>query len=149
MAIAALTGWTSEQKHVVAASFLGWSLDAFDFFLLVFVLKDITTEFHTEISNVTLAILLGLIATDFLLTFIVPSGLARVVIDLLDTLGLAQVDVLGYSFGGGLAQELAHRAPFAYALVSEDGKIECDELAVHDQLRHRAARSRRLLQPVA
>jgi hypothetical protein len=28
MAIAALSGWTSEQKHVVAASFLGWSLDA-------------------------------------------------------------------------------------------------------------------------
>ena len=60
MAIAALSGWTSEQKHVVAASFLGWSLDAFDFFLLVFVLKDIAAEFHTDIPNVTLAILLTL-----------------------------------------------------------------------------------------
>jgi SHS family lactate transporter-like MFS transporter len=60
MAIAALSGWTSEQKHVVAASFLGWSLDAFDFFLLVFVLKDIAVEFHSDISNVTLAILLTL-----------------------------------------------------------------------------------------
>ena len=60
MAIAALSGWTSEQKHVVVASFLGWSLDAFDFFLLVFVLKDIAAEFHTDISNVTLAILLTL-----------------------------------------------------------------------------------------
>jgi SHS family lactate transporter-like MFS transporter len=60
MAIAALSGWTSEQKHVVAASFLGWSLDAFDFFLLVFVLKDIAAEFNTDISKVTLAILLTL-----------------------------------------------------------------------------------------
>src|SRR5580704_15193039 len=60
MAIAALTGWTSEQKHVVAASFLGWTLDAFDFFLLVFVIKDIATEFGTQITNVTLAILLTL-----------------------------------------------------------------------------------------
>ena len=60
MAIAALSGWTSEQKHVVAASFLGWSLDAFDFFLLVFVLKDIAEEFKTDISVVTLAILLTL-----------------------------------------------------------------------------------------
>jgi MFS transporter, SHS family, lactate transporter len=60
MAISALSGWTSEQKHVVAASFLGWSLDAFDFFLLVFVLKDIAAEFQTDISNVTLAILLTL-----------------------------------------------------------------------------------------
>jgi SHS family lactate transporter-like MFS transporter len=40
MRIAALSGWTTEQKHVVAASFLGWTLDAFDFFLLVFVLTD-------------------------------------------------------------------------------------------------------------
>jgi SHS family lactate transporter-like MFS transporter len=60
MAIAALTGWTSEQKHVVAASFLGWTLDAFDFFLLVFVLKDIAAEFDTQITNVTFAILLTL-----------------------------------------------------------------------------------------
>jgi SHS family lactate transporter-like MFS transporter len=60
MTIAALEGWTSAQKHVVAASFLGWSLDAFDFFLLVFVLKDIAEEFHTDISNVTIAILLTL-----------------------------------------------------------------------------------------
>jgi SHS family lactate transporter-like MFS transporter len=60
MAIAALSGWTSEQKHVVAASFLGWSLDAFDFFLLVFVLKDIAVEFNTDITDVTLALLLTL-----------------------------------------------------------------------------------------
>jgi MFS transporter, SHS family, lactate transporter len=60
MRIAALEGWTSEQRHVVAASFLGWTLDAFDFFLLVFVLKDIAQEFHTEITEVTFAILLTL-----------------------------------------------------------------------------------------
>ena len=53
MRIAALSGWTSEQKHVVAASFLGWTLDAFDFFLMVFVLKDIAQEFHTDITDVT------------------------------------------------------------------------------------------------
>ena len=60
MAIAALSGWSREQKSVVVASFLGWTLDAFDFFLLVFVLKDIAQEFGTEISNVTAAILLTL-----------------------------------------------------------------------------------------
>src|SRR5882757_7516579 len=60
MRIAALSGWTSEQRHVVAASFLGWTLDAFDFFLLVFVLKDIAHEFNTEITDVTVAILLTL-----------------------------------------------------------------------------------------
>jgi MFS transporter, SHS family, lactate transporter len=60
MRIAALSGWTSEQRHVVAASFLGWTLDAFDFFLLVFVLKDIAQEFNTQIAEVTFAILLTL-----------------------------------------------------------------------------------------
>src|SRR5271163_1982382 len=60
MRIGALSGWTSDQKHVVAASFLGWTLDAFDFFLLVFVLKDIAAEFHTDITDVTFAILLTL-----------------------------------------------------------------------------------------
>jgi pimeloyl-ACP methyl ester carboxylesterase len=39
------------------------------------------------------------------------SGLADLVVGLLDALGLAQVDVLGYSWGGALAQEVAHRAP--------------------------------------
>src|SRR3984957_14306976 len=60
MRIAALSGGTTEQKHVAAASFLGWSLDAFDFFLLVFVLKDIAQEFNTDVSNVPIAILLTL-----------------------------------------------------------------------------------------
>src|ERR1700729_383135 len=60
MRIEALSGWTSEQRHVVAACFLGWTLDAFDFFLLVFVLKDIAQEFNTQITEVTFAILLTL-----------------------------------------------------------------------------------------
>src|SRR6202166_2387003 len=59
-AISALSGWTGAQRHVVTATFLGWTLDAFDFFLLVFVLKDIAAEFHTDISDVTFAILLTL-----------------------------------------------------------------------------------------
>ena len=60
MRIEALSGWTSEQRHVVAATFLGWMLDAFDFFLLVFVLKNIAEEFGTHIEDVTFAILLTL-----------------------------------------------------------------------------------------
>jgi poly(3-hydroxyalkanoate) depolymerase len=37
--------------------------------------------------------------------------LARLVTDLLDELGYDELDVLGYSLGGIVAQELAHRAP--------------------------------------
>ena len=39
------------------------------------------------------------------------AGLARIVRDLLDTLGHDEVDVLGVSFGGALAQQLAHDYP--------------------------------------
>ncbi|HXW31009.1 MAG TPA: MFS transporter [Xanthobacteraceae bacterium] len=60
MRIAALSGWTNQQRSVVIASFLGWTLDAFDFFLMVFVLKDIAEEFGTDIKTVTFAILLTL-----------------------------------------------------------------------------------------
>src|SRR6202048_1106633 len=60
MPISPLSGWTNAQKHVVVATFLGWALDAFDFFLLVLVLKDIAAEFQADISDVTLAILLTL-----------------------------------------------------------------------------------------
>src|SRR3984893_16741149 len=58
--IPALSGWTNQQRNVVIASFLGWTLNAFDFFLLVFVLKDIAQEFGVPIPDVTFAILLTL-----------------------------------------------------------------------------------------
>src|SRR6266851_922790 len=60
MRFAALSGWTKEQRSVVIASFLGWTLDAFDFFLMVFVLKAIAQEFGVAIPDVTFAILLTL-----------------------------------------------------------------------------------------
>ncbi|WP_206093705.1 MFS transporter [Pandoraea thiooxydans] len=52
--------WTKQQKSVALASFLGWTLDAFDFFLMVFVLKDIAKAFDVEITSVTIAIMLTL-----------------------------------------------------------------------------------------
>ena len=52
--------WTREQKNVTIAAYLGWTLDAFDFFLMVFVLKDIANEFNTKIPAVAFAITLTL-----------------------------------------------------------------------------------------
>ena len=39
------------------------------------------------------------------------SGYARLTVGLLDRLGIDRADVLGYSWGGALAQQLAHQAP--------------------------------------
>jgi MFS transporter, SHS family, lactate transporter len=37
---------SSGQTHAVAASFLGWTLDAFDFFVVVFLIDRLAAEFH-------------------------------------------------------------------------------------------------------
>jgi MFS transporter, SHS family, lactate transporter len=57
-----LRALTSKQRNVILASYLGWTLDAFDFFLLVFVLKDIAHDFGTDIRSVSAAIVLTLAA---------------------------------------------------------------------------------------
>jgi SHS family lactate transporter-like MFS transporter len=56
----ALRGWTKAEKHAVIASYLGWTLDAFDYFLLVFVITDIAKEFGADVKSVTLALFLTL-----------------------------------------------------------------------------------------
>src|SRR4029077_20464052 len=52
----------SQQRHTVAACFLSWTLDALDFFIMVFVLADIAKEFDTGMTAVTIAITLTLAA---------------------------------------------------------------------------------------
>jgi SHS family lactate transporter-like MFS transporter len=49
-----------QQKHVVAACYLGWTLDAFDFFIMVFVLRDIAASFASSLTAITWAITLTL-----------------------------------------------------------------------------------------
>jgi SHS family lactate transporter-like MFS transporter len=57
-----LRAFTQTQRNAVVASYLGWTLDAFDFFLMVFVLKDIAAEFSTSIASVSIAIVVTLAA---------------------------------------------------------------------------------------
>ncbi len=51
---------TAAQQKTVLASFLGWTLDAFDFFLLTFLLKDIAKEFNVDVPAVSYALFLTL-----------------------------------------------------------------------------------------
>jgi SHS family lactate transporter-like MFS transporter len=50
-----VTEWKTfnrQQRNAFVASYLGWTLDAFDYFLLAFTLKAIATEFGTDVSDV-------------------------------------------------------------------------------------------------
>lgn len=51
---------TGDQRNAVIAAFLGWTMDAFDYFLVVLVYADIAETFHrsrTEVAFVTTATL--------------------------------------------------------------------------------------------
>jgi SHS family lactate transporter-like MFS transporter len=51
---------TAAARRTVIASFLGWTLDAFDFLLLTFVISHIATTFNRGVAEVTVAITLTL-----------------------------------------------------------------------------------------
>jgi SHS family lactate transporter-like MFS transporter len=58
--VQAQRGLSAVQRDVVTASFLGWALDAFDFFLVVFVLKSLAADFGSDVKAVTYAIFITL-----------------------------------------------------------------------------------------
>src|SRR5215469_16726389 len=51
---------TPLQQTTFMACFLGWSLDAFDFFILIFCISALDTQFQTKVSTITEAIFLTL-----------------------------------------------------------------------------------------
>lgn len=57
-----MKNWTAQQRNALIASFLSWTLDAFDFFLLIFMLSDIAKAFDVGLEKVTLAIFATLVA---------------------------------------------------------------------------------------
>jgi SHS family lactate transporter-like MFS transporter len=46
----------ANQRNALIAGFLGWTLDAFDFFVLAFVLAPIARDFHRSVPEIALAI---------------------------------------------------------------------------------------------
>src|SRR5207245_7400539 len=51
---------TSDQRSAVLAGFLGWTLDAFDFFVVVMTLTAIAREFHRTDAEIALSLTLTL-----------------------------------------------------------------------------------------
>lgn len=51
---------TSAQKRTFLASFLGWTLDAFDFFLVIVTVPHIAKDFHAGVRDVAVAVTITL-----------------------------------------------------------------------------------------
>ena len=60
--IADLKSLEPSQRSAIWASYLGWTLDAFDFFLMVFMLSAIAKEFGTDVKAVAEGVFLTLAA---------------------------------------------------------------------------------------
>ena len=120
--LAPLRQLDTAQRHTVLASFLGWTLDAFDFFLLVFVLGDIASDFHVHKTAVTLAILLTLAARPLgaLLFGRLADRFGRRPVLMVDVL-LFSVLELACAFAPSLTVLLALRFAFGIAMGGEWG----------------------------
>ena len=46
----------ANSRNALIAGFLGWTLDAFDFFILTYVLTQVAAEFHKSVAEMTLTI---------------------------------------------------------------------------------------------
>ncbi|MBD5604422.1 MAG: MFS transporter [Candidatus Eremiobacteraeota bacterium] len=83
---------TPVQRKTFVAAFLGWTLDAFDFFIVTFVVKDIAEEFHRSRIEVLGAITLTLMLR--------PLGalIFGIVADKFGRRGPLMVNIVIYSF---------------------------------------------------
>ncbi len=50
----------SDQRHAIAASFMGWTLDAFDFFVLTFLIGPLSQQFRVSKSAIVLTLTMTL-----------------------------------------------------------------------------------------
>jgi SHS family lactate transporter-like MFS transporter len=113
---------TPVQRNTFIACFLGWSLDAFDFFILTFCVSAIATEFQTKVSVVLEAVFLTLVFRP------VGAFLFGLAADRFGRRPTLMVDIIAYSvfelssaFAPSLKVFLITRALFGIAMGGEWG----------------------------
>jgi MFS transporter, SHS family, lactate transporter len=113
---------TPVQRNTFIACFLGWSLDAFDFFILTFCVSAIATQFQAKVSAVAEAIFLTLAMRP------VGAFLFGVMADKYGRRITLMVDIIAYSvfelasaFAPSLKVLLITRALFGIAMGGEWG----------------------------
>ena len=110
------------QRSAFLASFLGWTLDAFDFFLMMFMLRAIAQEFGTDVKTVAVAVTLTLAMRPLgALAFgLLADRYGRRPILMIDIL-LFSVLELASAFAPSLVVLMVLRAAFGFAMGGEWG----------------------------
>jgi MFS transporter, SHS family, lactate transporter len=113
---------TPVQRNTFVACFLGWSLDAFDFFILIFCVNALATQFHAKVSEITEAIFWTLAMRP------VGAFLFGMMADRFGRRPTLMVDIIAYSvfelasaFAPSLKIFLITRALFGIAMGGEWG----------------------------
>ena len=113
---------TRRQRNTFIACFLGWSLDAFDFFILVFCVNALATQFHSRVSAISEAIFLTLAMRP------VGAFLFGMMADRFGRRPTLMLDIIAYSvfelasaFAPSLKVFLVTRALFGIAMGGEWG----------------------------
>jgi SHS family lactate transporter-like MFS transporter len=117
-----LRALNNQQRHTVLASFLGWTLDAFDFFLLTFAVSAIATEFKVERPQVFVAVTFTLAARPLGAFFFgrLAERFGRRPILMLD-IGLFSAFEFATAFSPNLATLILLRFLFGFAMGGEWG----------------------------
>ena len=120
--LADLGSLTKSQRSSIWASYLGWTLDAFDFFLLVFLQPAIAKEFGTDIKAVSEALFFTLAARPFGAFFfgLLADRFGRRPILMVVILLFSGFSVLS-GFSRTLAELLLIRGLFGFAMGGEWG----------------------------
>jgi MFS transporter, SHS family, lactate transporter len=113
---------TRTQRRAYFAALGGWSLDAFDFFIFVFCLRAISSEFHTDVKMAAEGIFLTLAARPFgaLVFGWLAEKYGRRPILMLNVVSYSTVQLVT-AFAPNLATLLALRALFGFAMGGEWG----------------------------
>lgn len=120
--VARLRTLTPLQWNTFVACFLGWSLDAFDFFILVFCVTAISNEFHTQVSKVAEAIFITLAMRPVgaFLFGMMADRFGRRVTLMIDIIAYSAFE-LGSAFAPSMKWFLVMRALFGIAMGGEWG----------------------------
>jgi SHS family lactate transporter-like MFS transporter len=110
------------QRSAFTASFLGWTLDAFDFLLMVFVLRSIAADFRTDVKAVSVAVTLTLAMRPLgaLVFGMLGDRFGRRRILMIDVLLFSLLE-LASAFAPSLPVLLVLRALFGFAMGGEWG----------------------------